>query len=131
VRELALGGADFAELVVERTADNDNRANEGDLGWFTPELLDAEVAEAITGLEAGAVTAVVRSGLFFDVYIVRERDPERELDVAQIAVLSGRLLDEWNERERASIAFTLDLSVSEEEWIVDRVIGDVTAALGQ
>ncbi|MDP6607046.1 MAG: peptidylprolyl isomerase [Dehalococcoidia bacterium] len=131
VRELALGGADFAELVLERTADSDNRENEGDLGWFMLELLDAEVAEAVTDLEAGAVTAVIPSGLFFDVYIVWEREPERELDEAQTAELTGRLLNDWREQERALVAITFDLSIGEEEWIVNRVVGDVSAVLDQ
>ena len=94
-------------------------------------VADAEVAEAVTDLEAGAVTAVIPSGLFFDVYIVWEREPERELDEAQTAELTGRLLNDWREQERALVAITFDLSIGEEEWIVNRVVGDVSAVLDE
>lgn len=131
VRELALGGADFAELVLEHSADNANRENEGDLGWFTLELLAPEVREAVAGLEAGDVTAIVRSGLFFDVYLSQEREPDRELDARQLAQLTGRLLDQWLEQERAAVTFAVDLSGGEEEWIIDRVVAGVGQVLGR
>jgi parvulin-like peptidyl-prolyl isomerase len=130
VRATALGGADFAELAAERTADTQHRDDGGDLGWFPLTLLNDEVVEAISGLQAGEIAPIVDSGLFFDVYLVAEREDERELDERQVGQLVAQMFSEWRDVERPAIAVAVDLSDGEERWIADRVAGTVNAALG-
>ena len=130
VRVTALGGADFAELAAERTADTQHRDDGGDLGWLPLALLDDEVMAVISGLRAGEIAPIVDSGLFFDLYLVAEREDERELDEQQVSRLVAQMFSEWRDVERPAIAVAVDLSDSEEQWIADRVAGTVSAALG-
>ncbi len=130
VRATALEGADFAELAAERTADTQHRDDGGDLGWFPLTLIDDEVVEAVSGLPAGEIAPIVDSGLFFDVYLVTEREDERELDELQVSLLVAQAFREWRDVERPAIDVVVDLSSGEEEWIADRVASEVNAALG-
>lgn len=130
VHATALEGANFAELAAERTADTQHRDDGGGLGWFPLTLLDDEVVEAISGLQAGEIAPIVDSGLFFDVYLVAEREDERELDEQQVSQLVAQMLSEWRDVERPAIPVAVDLADSEERWIADRVASTVNAALG-
>ena len=130
VRATAMEGADFAELAAERTADTQHRDDGGALGWFPLALLDDEVVEAISGLQAGEIAPIVDSGLFFDLYLVAEREDERELDGRQVGQLVAQMFSEWRDVERLAIAVVVDLADSEEQWIADRVASTVNAALG-
>ena len=131
VRELALeDGADFAELTREHTADIEHRDDGGALGWFTLDLLDAETAAAVVELQPGEIAPDVASGLLFDLYMVTEREEDRELDESQIQQLVNRRLDAWMQTERLVVETAVDLSAGEERWIEDRVGDDVNRALG-
>ena len=128
-RALLLAGGDFAELASERSVDAESRATGGELGWFTIELLDEAAAAAVLELHAGELSAVVPSGLFFDVYLVVEREGERELDEAQIAELVGRRVNAWVAAERPAVSVSIDLSVGEQEWITERIVSRVLGEL--
>ncbi len=130
VRQLYADGEDFADLVLARTVDDANRGNGGELGWWVAGGLIDELVDAIEGVEPGDLAPVLASGIFFDLYLVTERDPERELTGAQIATEVNRLFIEWIEEGRALISSEIDISGDESDWIRDRIIADVSRALG-
>ena len=131
VRALAAEGGDFAALVLEHTTDTAHREDGGDLGWSPLELMEPEVAAVVETLQAGEVAPLATAGIFFDVYLVSERDEERALEFVQIDQLAQRRLEAWLDAERLDFAFELGLSDGEESWIRDRVVSDVNRALGR
>ena len=133
VRRLADEGADFAQLADERASEGSAGAG-GDIGWYPLAALSSEARAAIESLEAGAVSAIVRDGPFYDVYLVRERDEARAIDEDQRESLGASRFREWLDAERETFEVAVELSPGEERWIVDRLIADLaserTAASG-
>ncbi len=130
VRALLLEGADFAELATERSAEAEYAAQGGDLGWLPLESLSDIARAALEGVETGAISDVVETELFFDVYLVVEREQARPLEPAQIeARVTGRW-DEWLLSQRAIVAVERDLSDGEERWILDRVVSSLSSGDG-
>ena len=118
------GGSDFAALADERNSGGSGGAG-GGIGWYPVAALSPEAQAALDGLEPGAVSAIVRDGLFYDVYLVRERDEARALDEDQRDSLGATRFLEWLEAERETVEVELDLSPGEERWILDRLINDL------
>ncbi|MYI82616.1 MAG: hypothetical protein F4056_04660 [Chloroflexi bacterium] len=130
VRALLLAGADFAELAEERSAEAEYAALGGDLGWLPFGSLSAIAQAAIAGLEPGSISEVVDTGLFFDVYLVAEREAARPLDPAQIEALIEKRWDEWLLAQRAMVSVERDLSDGEERWILDQLVGSLSSGGG-
>ena len=116
------GGADFAALADER---NSGGSSGGDIGWYPMAALSSEARAAIEGLEPAAVSAIVRDGPLYDVYLVRERDEARVIDEDQRESLGTMRFLEWIEAEREHVEVVEDLSPGEERWILDRLISDL------
>ncbi len=125
LRSLVDGGADFGDLAREDTIDSAHRDDGGDLGWATLSSLEPEVAEAIAGVEVGALAPVIAAGLFFDLYLVAEAEEDRELDAQQIDDGVRQQLLDWLEQARAAIETRETLSGSEAEWVTDKVVDEV------
>ena len=68
--------------------------------------------------------------MFFDVYLVGEREAARPLEAAQIEALIERRWDEWLLAQRAMVSVERDLSAGEERWILDRVVGSLSSGGG-
>ena len=117
-------GSDFAALADERNSGGAGGVG-GDIGWYPVAALSPEAQAALDGLEPGAVSAIVRDGLFYDVYLVRERDEARAIDEDQRDSLGATRFLEWLEAERETVEVELDLSPGEERWILDRLISDL------
>ena len=117
------GGADFASLADER---NSGGSPGGDLGWLPVAALPPEARGAVEGLEAGTVSAIVRDGPLYDVYLVREREEARAIDEDQRESLGATRFFEWLEAEREQVEVVEDLSPGEERWILDRLISDLS-----
>ncbi|MYB42415.1 MAG: hypothetical protein F4X76_09580 [Chloroflexi bacterium] len=130
VRALLLEGADFAELAEERSAEAEYAALGGDLGWLPFGSLSAIAQAAIAGLGPGSISEVVDTGLFFDVYLVAEREAARPLDPAQIEALIESRWDEWLLAQRAMVSVERDLSDGEERWILDQLVGSLSSGGG-
>lgn len=130
VRALLLEGADFAELAEERSAEAEYAAQGGDLGWLPFGSLSDIARAAIAGLEPGSISEVVDTGVFFDVYLVAEREEARPLDSAQIEALIEQRWDGWLLAQRAMVSVERDLSDGEERWILDRVVGSLSSGGG-
>lgn len=125
VREQVIGGADFAALADERSSDAASSGEGGDIGWFPLAALPPEVQAALTDLSPDMVSAIVRDGPFYDVYLVRERDEARAIDEAQRESLGATRFLEWLDDERETVEVSVDLSAGEERWILDRLISDL------
>lgn len=130
IRELLTEGGDFAELALERSADSAHQLDGGDLGWLIVAELEPEVAEVVAELEPDELAPVLESGIFFDLYLLVEREPERELSAAQVAAQVAERLEAWLDEGRAGAGAVSDLSVRESDWIGTRIVGDVSNALG-
>ena len=130
VHALLLEGADFAELAAERSGEAEYAAQGGDLGWLPLESLSDIARAALEGVEPGSISEVVEPELFFDVYLVVEREEARPLDAAQIEALVTRRWDEWLLAQRAIVAVERDLSDSEERWILDHVVNSLSSGGG-
>ena len=122
MRDRLSAGAEFAELADELSSDG---SGGGDIGWLPVAALSAPAREALAGLLTDAVSAIVRDGLFYDVYLVRDRDEARAIDEAQRESLGAMRFLEWIEDERATVEVEVDLSAGEERWILDRLISDL------
>ena len=125
IREQVVGGADFAALADERSSDAASSGAGGDIGWYPLAALSPEARAALTGLQPDAVSAIVRDGPFYDVYLVRERDEARAIDEAQRESLGATRFMEWLDAERKTVEVAVDLSAGEERWILDRLISDL------
>lgn len=80
------GGADFASLALDHSLDTSSRVAGGDLGWFARGTLTMpEIETAAFALEPGGVSDVVATPLGYAIVRVEERDPQRALDVNQLA----------------------------------------------
>ena len=124
IRDRLHAGADFAEVADELSSDG---AGGGDIGWLPLAALSPAAREALADLPTDAVSAIVRDGLFYDVYLVRDRDDARAIDEAQRESLGATRFLEWIEDERATVEVEVDLSPGEERWILDRLISDLRA----
>ena len=122
IRDRLGAGADFAEVADELSSDG---AGGGDIGWLPVAALSSAAREALVDLPTDAVSAIVRDGLFYDVYLVRDRDEARAIDEAQRESLGATRFLEWIEGERATVEVEVDLSPGEERWILDRLISDL------
>ena len=82
------GGADFAALAKEHSADSGSAEKGGDLGFFSPDdqSLSPEVKKAIFALSAGQVSSPVKDGGRYYVFKVTEVRA-RPLDEVRAAVL--------------------------------------------
>jgi peptidyl-prolyl cis-trans isomerase SurA len=69
----------FEAAAKAMSADNATRARGGDLGWLTLLEMQPSVREAVQGLEAGKISAVVAEGNIFSIYMVSKRTDSRRL----------------------------------------------------
>jgi len=71
IRKRAEKGADFADLA-RQYSDDDSKSKGGELGDFTPNELNDEIAKAIAGLKPGEISPVVRTKYGFHIVKVEE-----------------------------------------------------------
>lgn len=67
------GGADFAALAKEKSADKGSGAQGGDLGYFTKERMVPEFADAAFKAEKGKVVKPVKSDFGWHVILVEDK----------------------------------------------------------
>ena len=79
------GGADFAELATEHSADPGSAARGGDLGWFTPERMVKPFSEAVMAQEPGVYSKEpIKSQFGYHIVLVEEtraQEPPKLEDV--------------------------------------------------
>jgi len=77
LRELAVAGADFAELAKKNSQDTNTANLGGDLGWFTIGDYGPTVAQAVQALKDGEISAPFRTELGWH---IMKREGIREVD---------------------------------------------------
>ena len=88
ISELDLGG-DFAKLATANSTDEESAKNGGDLGWFKPQLMVPQFANAVALLDKGRYTKVpVQSQ--YGWHIIRLED-SREVDPPSFDMVKERL----------------------------------------
>lgn len=108
------GGADFAELARTRGKDSTG----GDLGWMARGELDAAFEQPLLALQKGQVTAPIKSGSAYHLFMLEDREEltaEKLADARQqvrdllLQKKAQERFDEWLEtlRRRALIAIRL------------------------
>ncbi len=105
--QAARGGDDFAQMAKAFSADNDTRAQGGELGWFATSDLPQEFAEVVKGWNTpGEYRGPVTSRYGIHVLKLLEYQPEKEYtmdeDYDRIKELArqdktGKLVDKWIE----------------------------------
>jgi len=71
--------AGFEAAAREMSVDNVTRARGGSMGWLTLLEMQPAVRNAVQGLEAGQISAVLTDGNIFSVYMVANRADSRRL----------------------------------------------------
>ena len=77
------GGADFAELAREYSADAKTAFKGGDLGCFAPDELPDDFRGPLTGLKKGDITVPIRTPFGVHVVMVTERVVARAITLEQ------------------------------------------------
>jgi hypothetical protein len=121
LRERMLEGEAFAELLIDLELAED--PEELDSGWQAEEALPQRLQMALEGADAGDPSAVQQPpGLLdFELYVVAERDAEREYEESMREQLQQVRLNDFLEEQREVIGVRVDLSGRERNWI-DRQI---------
>lgn len=77
VRELAIGGTDFAELAKKSSQDTNTANLGGDLGWFTIADYGPKVAQVVQALKDGEISEPFRTDLGWH---IMKREGIRDVD---------------------------------------------------
>ncbi|MRH78600.1 molecular chaperone SurA [Spiribacter sp. C176] len=72
IREQLLDGADFSSLAAAES-DASNALNGGDLGWRLASQLPSAINEALSGLEAGDISPVIRTPSGFQILRISDK----------------------------------------------------------
>jgi peptidyl-prolyl cis-trans isomerase C len=93
ISQLQAGG-DFAKLAAAESKDSGSASQGGDLGWFAPQTMVKPFADAVMGLEKGALTTVPVQSEFgwhvIQLEDVRSPEPPAYEDVKQQVEMIAR-----------------------------------------
>ena len=121
------GGADFAALATEHSADPGSAARGGDLGWFTPERMVKPFSDAVVAQEPGAYSREpIKSQFGYHILLVeetREQEPPKLEDVRE--ELSSAL------RQQAVSDYVANLSTKADIKLMDPPAPAAEAGEGQ
>jgi parvulin-like peptidyl-prolyl isomerase len=101
VREIE-GGADFAEIAKQRSADPGAAENAGDAGWVPRGSLDKQLEETLFPLEQGQLVVYPTESNVY-VYQVVEKQPDRPIEESQKLSLSTNAFRTWLDEKRSSV----------------------------
>ena len=73
LRELLVEGEDFARLAARDSDDNQSKEQGGDIGWFSPGQLVADLEKKVETLKVGEVSPVIEDRFGFQIIKVVER----------------------------------------------------------
>lgn len=97
-------GEDFATLAQELSADESNREQGGDLGWFPRGVMATEFEEVAFNTPVGETSDVFTTTFGFHILKVEERDENRELDEMTWEERKQGVLENWLTERRYSEA---------------------------
>jgi parvulin-like peptidyl-prolyl isomerase len=96
------GGADFATLAKERSADTQTKENGGDAGWVPRGALDKELEDHLFAQEVNKVTTYPTANNIF-VYQVVEKAADRPIEEAQKTQLGQKKFADWVTEKRDAL----------------------------
>ena len=95
------GGADFAKLAKQFSADQSTKDQGGELGWLARQMMPPELDKVIFEAEVGLVPTVVEDAFgTFHVIEVLEKDPQRKLTDEQRNALKASAFGQWLAEQR-------------------------------
>jgi len=103
------GGADFATLAAEQSADTQTKDTGGDKGWVPRGILTDAQEDLLFSLEPGEFTTYPSGAVVF-VYEVIERDEDHELEEEDKPTLASTEYNDWiiEKRDAADVQNEMD-----------------------
>jgi peptidyl-prolyl cis-trans isomerase SurA len=83
IYQLAIDGADFAELARTYSDDANSRESGGELGWYAADDLLPEFVDALTDLEIGQVSRPIASEFGYHLIKLEEKRPSSSIDLEE------------------------------------------------
>lgn len=96
------GGADAAQIAMERSEDTATADEGGDAGWVPRGILATDVEETLFTMEVDEVRVIERQNRFV-VFQIIERSDARAIDEEQKPVLAQNNLNEWIQEKRSNM----------------------------
>lgn len=115
------GGADAAEIAMEKSLDTQTSEDGGDVGWVPKGVLTTDIEDTLFTMEPEEVRVVERGGSFVIFQLIEASDA-RPIDDNQKPALAERELQEWQQDKRANMAIE-DLVTGDTEkqrWAIQR-----------
>lgn len=105
LRKKILAGLDFGAAATQYSGDPSAKINKGDLGYFTALQMVYPFENAAYSLNAGEISAPVRTRFGYHLIRVADKRPARgEVDVSHIMV---RVRDQEDEKRAKDVAFSV------------------------
>jgi parvulin-like peptidyl-prolyl isomerase len=104
------GGADFALLAGERSADTTAKENGGDAGWVPRGSLETQLEDTLFALEPGTLTVYPTESNVY-VYQVIEKQPDRAVEEIQKTTIAQNKFRSWLDEKRASVKIVNDMQL--------------------
>ena len=95
-------GEAFEDLAAELSTDPGSKENGGDLGWFPLGRMVPEFEEAVQALQPGEISGIVETQFGYHIIRLGERDPNRELEPADLEEARYKAFDDWLTARKSS-----------------------------
>jgi parvulin-like peptidyl-prolyl isomerase len=122
-------GEDFASVAQDVSVDTGSGDNGGDLGWLPPVII-SDYGNLIASLEIGGVTAPLAyysesttsstsstTPSAYYIFMVSEKESDRELDDDNLVILQNMALDLWLDEEIPKHEITYDFDSEMYSWM--------------
>jgi parvulin-like peptidyl-prolyl isomerase len=127
------GGADFAQVAVEKSQDPSAKEDGGDAGWAARGSLPPDREEKVFALEPGGLTTLDNVSQFI-VYQLIEKQADRPVEETQKSSIASNSYEKWLEEKRSPL--TIDNNVSSTDcdakkvkWLLDRAAPNASNGL--
>ncbi len=84
LRQMVLDGADFSAVAAGYSEDAASSERGGDLGWFSPDDLDAAFVTSVASLSEGEMTGVLKGAADYYVLQLTGYEAERQAELDEI-----------------------------------------------
>lgn len=119
-------GETFATVASEVSLDGESKANSGDIGWIPRGLIPYD--DIVFQLDIGQVSDPVllnanASGTRqYAIFMVSEKDPDRQIDDTTVQVLRSMALYSWLRKEIPQHAVEYNFSTETQGWVSEQLM---------
>lgn len=113
--QIQSGALSFEDAVQQYSTDEESKANGGDVGWDKFAALDSAYTEALTGLEEGATSEVVKGDDGFHIIMCTDVWTAPEGDVTSTSSVPSDLLAEIR-----TAAVETNTNTAYNDWLVSK-----------